>query len=99
MMLWAASMELFGLLGSGVLVILASMRLYSPITVISWVLPGMSGAAQISTRGFSAPIPARERVAATLTLAGKPLAASVALPSKIRVGLLIVPRSIPISST
>ena len=47
-----------------------------------WTLPGESGSATTLTRVFSGPSPARLRVAPTLTLAGKSLMASRALPSK-----------------
>ncbi len=95
----AASIELFGFVGSGMFSIFALMRLYVPSTVISCALPFASGSAQISTFVFSAPMPASERVAATFTFAGKPFAASVALPSKILVLIFICARFIPILST
>lgn len=99
MMLCAASIELFGFAGSGIFSTLALIVLKSPVTSIAWLLPTASGSAQISTFVFSAPMPARESVAATFTFAGKPFAACIAFPSNILVLVLICVKSIPISST
>src|SRR4029079_19036994 len=53
-------------------------------TSIIWQFRSMAGASQIAMVVRSGPIPARERAAATLTLAGNPAAASRALPEKTR---------------
>lgn len=98
-MLCAANIELLGLAGSGIFSTVALIVLNSPVTMMAWLLPVASGSAQISTFVFSAPMPARDSVAATFTLAGKPFAASIAFPSKILVLVLICAKSIPISST
>ncbi len=89
----AARIEVFGFAGSGLFSILAVSVLYSLVTVISWLLPFAKGSAQISTWVFSAPIPAKDSVAATLTLAGKPFVASKALPLKRRVRVVMAVRS------
>src|SRR6185312_4504370 len=56
-------------------------RATSDSTSMRCVLRVSAGSAQISSRVFSGPIPARLNAAATLTLAGKPRAPSRAEPS------------------
>ena len=61
-------------------------RAESASTSMQWQLRSTDGSAQISTTVRSGPIPASESAAATLTLAGKPAAAALALPENTRLG-------------
>src|SRR6185369_8145287 len=64
-------------------------RAESDSTSMRWVLRVTVGSAQISTLVRSGPIPASDSATATFTFAGKPLAASRAVPSKILSGSVI----------
>ena len=70
-------------------------RAASASTRIVWMLRLMVGSAQISTRVRTGPMPASASAAATLTLAGKPAAASNALPSNTRCGAVMPLTSMP----
>ena len=72
----------------GIFSIVIENRAESASTSIRWVLRVTVGSAQISTLVRSAPIPASDSATATLRLAGNPLAASRAVPSKILSGTL-----------
>ena len=63
-------------------------RAQSLSTSMVWQLRSTVGSAQISINVRSGPMPASESAAATLTLAGKPAAASRAVPQKTRFGLV-----------
>ena len=63
-----------------------SKRAESASTRMVWMLRSTVGSAQICSLVRSGPTPASESAAATLTLAGKPLAPSRAEPSKIMAG-------------
>src|SRR5215510_735011 len=63
-------------------------RAESLSTSMVWQLRSTAGSAQISTVVRSGPIPASDRAAATLTLAGNPAAASRAVPANTRLAVL-----------
>ena len=65
----------------GTFSIVMEKRAVSASTSMRWVLRSSAGSAQISSRVWSGPMPARLSAAATLTLAGKPRAPSRAVPS------------------
>ena len=78
----------------GMFSIFISKRAESASTVITCVFRLSVGSAQTSMVVRSAPMPASDRAAATLRLAGKPRAASRAVPSKTLSGSAMVSMAI-----
>src|ERR1700686_568932 len=73
-------------LSEGMFSIVSVNRAESESTSIVWQLRSRVGSAQISVRVRSGPMPASERAAVTFTLAGKPAAASRAVPLNTHLG-------------
>ena len=78
MTLRAVILPVPGFSSDGTFSIFMVRRAESASTAISWVLRSSPGSAQISSLVRSGPMPARPSAAATLTLAGKPAAPSLA---------------------
>ena len=76
----AVILPVFGLASLGTFSMVMVSRAAAASTRMVWVLRVTAGSAQISTMVRSGPMPASARAAATFTLAGKPWAASKALP-------------------
>src|SRR5262249_29062180 len=70
----------------GMFSIVISIEDESDLTTMRWILRVTVGSAQISSVVLSGPIPASDNATATFKLAGKPLAASRALPLKMSLG-------------
>ena len=86
-----------GFSAEGTFSICIDKRAASASTSMRCVLRVTLGSAQISTFVRSGPMPASASAAATLTLAGKPRAASRALPEKTRLGLVSPVMSLPLA--
>ncbi len=92
------SRPVFGFSRLGTFSICKVRRAASASTSMRWMLRSTLGSAQISIVVRSGPIPASASAAATLTLAGKPWAASRALPVKTRSACSMPATEIPCST-
>ena len=89
-----ANLLVFGFVSSGIFSMLKVILPNFPCAVMLWVFFAVFGSATIFTVVFSLPIPAKLSNAATFMFAGKSETASLALPSKMIVGLSIFSKSI-----